>query len=71
MEKKVFCYLDDIVILTSTFEEHLKVPQILLQRLQTAGLTLNKEKFKLCVPERKYLGYVVHSSGFIVDPEKV
>lgn len=71
LEQYVFCYLDDIVISTSTFEKHLEVLNTVLERLRVAGLTLNREKCKFCVSELKYLGYVVNSSGLMVDPEKV
>lgn len=71
LEQYVFCYLDDIVISTSTFDKHLEILRIVLKRLQDAGLTLNREKCKFCLSELKYLGYVVNSSGLMVDPTKV
>lgn len=71
MERYVYCYLDDIVICTSTFKEHMEVLKTVLHRLRKAGLTLNREKCKFCVLELKYLGYVVNSSGLMVDPDKV
>lgn len=71
LEEEVFIYLDDIVISTSTFERHMEVLKKVIQRLQQAGLTLNKEKCCFCKPELKYLGYVVNEKGLLVDPEKV
>lgn len=67
----VFCYLDDIIVVTSTFEKHIEVLEAVFQRLLEAGLTLNREKSKFCRPELKYLGYVVNRHGISVDPSKV
>lgn len=71
LEPHVFVYLDDIVIVSSTFENHLKILEEVLQRLKKAKLTLNKEKCKFCRSELRYLGYVVDKKGLRVDPEKV
>lgn len=71
MEASVFVYLDDVIICTSTFEEHINILREVITRLTRAGLTLNKDKCIFCKPELKYLGYIVNSSGLLVDPEKV
>lgn len=71
LERYVFIYLDDIIIVTSTFEKHLEVLEELFKRLKEAGLTLNREKCEFCRPELRYLGYCVNSSGLLVDPQKV
>lgn len=71
LEPYVFIYLDDFIIVTPTFEEHLRVLKEILLRLRYAGLTVNTEKCKFCLDELKYLGYVVNQSGLHVDPEKV
>lgn len=71
LEPKVFVYLDDIIIVTSSFEEHLKVLREVLKRLREANLTLNQDKCRFCLSELRYLGYVVDHQGLRVDPEKV
>lgn len=71
LEPFVFPYLDDIILVTPTFEEHLRILRVVLERLQQAGLTLNKEKCNFCKPELRYLGYIVNEHGLSVDPEKV
>ena len=67
----VFVYLDDIIIVSQTFEDHLILLEKVLSRLESAGLTINLEKSKFCRQELKYLGYVVNERGLHVDPEKV
>lgn len=71
LEPNVFVYLDDIIIVTSSFDRHLEVLREVLRRLREANLTLNQEKCRFCLSELKYLGYVVDHNGLRVDPEKV
>ena len=67
----VFVYLDDIVIVTSTFDKHLEILEIVFSRIRSAGLTLGRDKCQFCREELRYLGYVVNKHGLHVDPEKV
>lgn len=71
LDPYLFVYLDDVIIATQTFEQHLKVINNVLQRLHAAGLTVNQEKSQFCRPELRYLGYVIDERGLRVDPEKV
>lgn len=71
LEKHVFTYLDDIIICTQTFEQHIEVLREVLKRLLNAGLTLNREKCHFCKSELRYLGYVVNEHGLLVDPDKI
>jgi RNase H-like domain found in reverse transcriptase/Reverse transcriptase (RNA-dependent DNA polymerase)/Integrase zinc binding domain/Integrase core domain len=71
LEPYLFVYLDDIIIVTPTFQLHLEVMNSVLTRLHEAGLTVNQEKCEFCLPELKYLGYVIDASGLKVNPEKV
>lgn len=43
-EYKVFCYLDDIIIISSTFEEHISLLVKVLEKLTKAKLTINYGK---------------------------
>ncbi|XP_071051474.1 uncharacterized protein [Onthophagus taurus] len=71
LEPRAFVYLDDIVVVTSTFQEHVETLREVLRRLRVAGLTVSREKCQWVRPELKYLGYVVSSRGLQVDPEKI
>lgn len=68
---KVFAYLDDIVLVSSTFEEHVSLLYRVLEKLKSANLTVNIEKCQFFRHSLKYLGYVVDSQGLRTDPEKV
>lgn len=71
LEPYVFVYLDDIIIVTPTFEKHMEVLEEVMRRLQEANLSINWEKSHFCRPELKYLGYIVSREGLHVDPDKV
>jgi hypothetical protein len=70
-EHKVFCYLDDIVIISKTFEEHISLLIRVLEKLTYAGLTINYEKSQFFKKELKYLGFMVDELGLRADPDKV
>jgi len=70
MEPHAFAYLDDIVVVTPTFEEHLEWLRRVLNRIREAGLTINPDKSKFCRSSVKYLGFLVQKEGLKVDPDK-
>lgn len=70
-EPHVFAYLDDIIIVSETMEEHLYWLEKVLKILKEANLTINPEKCKFCRSEVTYLGYVLNSEGLQVDPAKI
>lgn len=71
MEPHVFAYLDDIIVATDSFEEHLNYLRKTAERLNRAGLTINVEKSEFCIPEIKYLGYILDKNGLRTDESKV
>ncbi|KAL6417111.1 hypothetical protein ACFW04_014674 [Cataglyphis niger] len=71
LEPNVFVYLDDIIIISKTFDDHLRLLTEVFRRLRDARLRLNPEKCKFCVDQLKYLGHVVDRKGIRTDPEKV
>jgi len=71
LEPYVFVYLDDIIVISRTFSEHLEMLSETFRRLRDAHLRLNPEKCKFCVDRLKYLGHVIDRDGIRTDPEKV
>lgn len=71
LEPYVFLYLDDVIVVTPTFKEHIKMLGQVVERLRAVGLTLNREKCHFCKDELRYLGYFVNWNGLAVDPDKV
>ncbi|KAK7912922.1 hypothetical protein WMY93_013133 [Mugilogobius chulae] len=50
-------YLDDVVVFSPTWEEHLKHLSLVLKKIAQAGLTLNPSKCEWAREETRYLGY--------------
>lgn len=70
-DHKAIAYLDDIICISNSFEEHVALLVRVLEKLRQANLTINLEKCKFFRSQLKYLGYVVDSGGLHTDPEKV
>lgn len=71
LEPNIFVYLDDIIICSKDFEEHLRLLKVVLEKLKEANLTVNFEKCEFCRSSLKYLGFVVDRDGLRTDPSKV
>lgn len=69
--KSVLCYLDDILIYSETFEEHLNHLQEVFQRLKDANLKLHPEKCRFGLDQILYLGHVLSPKGMEVDKSKI
>ncbi len=65
----VAAYLDDVVVHSETWEDHLERLWRVLLELRRAGLTANPRKCHLALPEAKYLGFQV-GRGLIKPQEK-
>jgi len=68
-----FClvYLDDVVVFSSTFEDHLLRLQRVFDRFRTANRKLKPSKCKLFQRQIKFLGNIVSAEGISADPDKV
>ena len=64
-------YLDDVIVYSSTFDDHLERLKRVFQRLQQAGLRLKPEKCHFVQSEVHYLGHIVSRKGIQPDPRKV
>lgn len=69
--KTCLVYLDDIMIMGKTFEEHIKNLEEVMQRLRDANLKLNPKKCELFRKEVTFLGHVVSEEGVATNSEKI
>ena len=69
--KEVLVFLDDLIVFSSTLEEHESRLMNVLGRLKEYGLKLSSEKCKFFQTSVRYLGHVVAENGVETDPEKV
>ena len=68
--KHVLCYIDDILIFSSSFKEHLQHLESVFDKLRQAGLTLKADKCHFAVDRVLYLGHVITKHGIFVDEKK-
>ena len=64
-------YLDDLLVFSPTFEEHLKRLQKVFDRLREVNLKLNPDKCNLGRSSVSFLGHVLTRDGIKTDPDKV
>ena len=64
-------YLDDIIIFSLTFEEHMERLQAVFERLQEHNLKLKSSKCELFKERVSYMGHVVSEEGIHTDPAKI
>lgn len=70
-DNNLFCYLDDLIIVSDTFEKHIAMLEKVFQQLRYAGLTINLKKSEFCKSRLRYLGFIVDEKGLRTDPNKV
>uniref|UniRef100_A0A8C5WDF6 Gypsy retrotransposon integrase-like protein 1 n=1 Tax=Leptobrachium leishanense TaxID=445787 RepID=A0A8C5WDF6_9ANUR len=64
-------YLDDNLVHSSTFEDHLKHVQTVLQRYQQHGVKLTPRKCELFKRKVRFLGKMVSGEGYTMDPAEI
>uniref|UniRef100_A0A803KBS3 Gypsy retrotransposon integrase-like protein 1 n=1 Tax=Xenopus tropicalis TaxID=8364 RepID=A0A803KBS3_XENTR len=67
----VVVYLDDILVFSSSLPEHIDHVKQVLHRLRVNHLYAKIEKCDFHKSEVSFLGYVISSSGFRMDPVKL
>ena len=66
----LFVYVDDILVYSRTFEEHIEHLRLVLERLLKANLKLNLKKCSFLHKFVRYLGFIISREGLAPDPSK-
>ncbi|KAL5015614.1 hypothetical protein ScPMuIL_007302, partial [Solemya velum] len=69
--RECLIFLDDILIFSKTFEEHLDRLNVVFERLSEHNLKLKPSKCEFFKTSVSYLGHVVSADGIGTDPEKI
>ena len=69
--RECLIYLDDVIIFSSTFEEHLDCMEAVFSRLQQHNLKLKASKCEFLKSRVTYLGHIVSEFGIETDPDKI
>jgi len=67
----VVVYLDDVLIFSKGWQQHLRTIDKVLERFRTYKMILNPQKCKVACTKFKYLGVVLSEDGIQPDEEKV
>lgn len=70
-ESYAVAYLDDVVIYSSSWEDHLAHLKEVLRRIKEAGLMTHPNKCALAKQETKYLGFVLGKGVIRPQVDKV
>ena len=66
-----FVYMDDLLIASTSREEHLEHIRTVFQRLEDHGLIISLHKCEFLAPAVNFLGHQVDAAGLHTLPEKV
>ena len=69
--KNIYVYLNDVIVFSSSAEDHEIHLRALFKRLSEYGLKINKEKCSLGMEELDFLGHHISKEGFQPIKDKV
>ena len=65
------CYVDDVLIMSRSPEEHCEHLREIFDRFRQANLRLNPSKSRVAIRQVLYLGHILSTDGISVDQKKV
>jgi hypothetical protein len=72
LHMRICCiFINDVIIFSLTFQEHLERLELVFNRIKEANLKLSPQKCTFFKRKVKYIGHVVSAEGVKTDPEKI
>ena len=69
--RNLLVYIDDIIVFSSNFDEHLLDLKEVFERMKKANLTFKASKCHILKAEVSYLGHIISKDGIRPDPDKI
>ena len=67
----VLIYMDDVLIFGKDRASHDEILKLVLDRIESSGLKLNRDKCTFSSESVEFLGHIISSNGIKASPEKV
>ena len=71
LNQKIVIYIDDILIMSETFEEHLDIVSKVLNLLRMYRIKIKVQKCEMFKTEVTFLGHVINGEGIRKSPEYI
>lgn len=59
LKENMFTYLDDLLVISSTFNQHMELLKEVEKCLKKVNLTMGLKKYQFCFQQLKYLGFFI------------
>ena len=69
--KRCIIYIDDIILFSTTFDDHLTTIREVFDALTKANLKIKPSKCTFVRPELNFLGHVISANGISPNPDKI
>ena len=70
-DKFIVIYLDDMIMFSTSDDDHIKHLRLTFIKCKRYGLSLNPKKSHFAMEEERLLGHIVSQDGVRIDPERV
>jgi hypothetical protein len=71
LRRCVLVFFDDILIYSTSFEQHIEHVQLVLELLRKDHWQIKLSKCKFAQQQLAYLGHIISAAGVSIDPEKI
>lgn len=69
--KSVIVYIDDLLIFSESWKDHMDTLREIFKALREFGLKLKADKCRFGCEEIRFLGFIIDSEGCKTDPDKI
>ena len=71
LQKFSSAYIEDVIVFSTTWDEHIQHLEVVLSRIKEAGLTVKRKKCQFGMSECGYLGHIIGSGRVCPESAKI